>query len=179
MVIIMSSELRQTSEIFARRYLNYGPDEAIVSWAEKMVLSGFSSDGLLILLGEIEPFNKFEIDSLLDRIQNELLLPKIQSENEALIVIATAYVQRFLTGGASSASALSDLAQLYYAKKADVTYDFYLLHHAAADLEMGWFQHYWPNADRNNIQQIIREKCINWVEDHPLTEWQQYEWKPG
>jgi len=90
------ANLLLTSEIYARRFLDYGPDETVVTWAENMTLAGFASDSLFILLGEVGPFNKFEIDELLDRIQKELQLPEIRDKNQALEIIATAYVQRFI-----------------------------------------------------------------------------------
>lgn len=172
----LTHEPRRTSEIFARRFLDFGPDETIVSWAEGMVVSGFNSDGLFILLGEIKPFNKFEIDSLLDRIQHELGLPKILSTIEAVEIIATAYVHRFVSGKADSASTLFALTQLYSNEGAvDTIYEFYLLHYAAGDLEIEGFQHYWRDANRGNIEKIILERCFKWMEEHPLTVWHEYE----
>ena len=168
---------RFTSEIYARRFLNYGPDGTEVAWAEKMTLSGFVSDSLFILLGEVEPFNKFEIDELLDRIQNELHLPKVNHKDEALEIIATAYAQRFIQGKINSANALFALSQFCIQEDhADVIYDFYLLHYAAVDLATEDTQYYWPDAHRGNIEKVIRNRCIKWLEEHPLADWRNYEW---
>jgi hypothetical protein len=173
------SEPRRTSEIFARRFLDFGPDETIISWAESMVCAGFNSDGLFILVGEIQPFNKFEIDILLDRIKRELQLPIVQSETEAIEIIATAYVQRFIFGDADSPSTLLALAQFYSNEgPLDVIYDFYLLHYAAADLEIDETQYYWPDAEKSNIERIIRDRCLTWIKEHPLSAWRQYECEP-
>ncbi len=172
----LANEPRYTSELYARRFLDFGPDKTLVSWAENMVLAGFISDGLFILLGEIEPFNKFEIDSLLDRIQRELHLPKIQSKVEAIEIVATAYIRRFISGNIDSASALFMLAQLCINEDyEDAIYDFYLLHYAAVDLEASDTQYYWPDAHSGNIERLIRARFVRWIEDHPLPTWKGYE----
>ena len=131
------AELRLTSEIYARRFLDYGPDEAVITWSMNMTLAGFASDSLFILLGEVGPFNKFEIDELLDRIQKELQLPEIRDKNQALEIIATAYAQRFIQGKVDSSETLFRLSQLCISERyAEVIYDFYLLHYAAIDLAL-------------------------------------------
>lgn len=170
-------ELRLTSEIYARQFLDHGPDEAVVTWAENMTLSGFASDSLFILLGEAEPFNKFEIDELLGRIQNELHLPKIHNSEEALEIVATAYVQRFIQGKANSAHTLYRLSQLCIEEGyAELIYDFYLLRFAAVDLATDEVQHYWPDTTQENIEKVIRDYCIKWLEQHAITAWRGYEW---
>lgn len=166
-----------TSEVFARRYLNSGPDLAVVTWAENMVTAGFDSDHLSILVGETAPFNKFEIDALLDRIQSELEVPKIGSQTEATQIIATAWIQRFIRGLNDSAAVMHELAELYIHEEEACVYDFYLLHYAAADLEMDEHQFYWPGANRKNIEKIIRDRCLEWIEEHPLDVWQKLEWQ--
>jgi hypothetical protein len=174
----LSNEPRYTSEVYARRFLDFGPDTTLVTWAENMVLAGFISDGLYILLGEIEPFNKFEIDSLLDRIQREIHLPKIRSAADAIEIVATACVRRYLSGNVGSESTLFILAQLCISEGyEDAIYDFYLLHYAAVDLETSDIQYYWPDAHSGNIEKLIRTRYVSWIEDHPLPAWQAYEFK--
>ncbi|MEM8775512.1 MAG: hypothetical protein AAGF53_10800 [Pseudomonadota bacterium] len=171
-------EPRFTSEIYARRFLDLGPDETVVSWAENMALAGFTSDGLFILLGESKPFNKFEIDGLLDRIQRELKIPKVTSQKEAVEIIATAHVRRFLSGEAESVSTLFALKELYDNEgREDALFDFYLLHFAAEDLETDKVQHYWPGANNENIKKIICEVFSTWIDEHVLMAWKAYEWK--
>ncbi|MEO9820382.1 MAG: hypothetical protein ABJ370_16260 [Paracoccaceae bacterium] len=171
------ADLRLTSEIYARRFLDYAPDETVITWADNMILSGFTSDSLFVLLGEVGPFNKFEIDELLDRIGNELQLPKIRDENEALSIIATAYVQRFIQGQTDSADTLFRLSQMCIEEGyPEVIYDFYLLHFAAVDLTTEDVQHYWPDAHRGNIEKVIHEHCIKWLGEHRIVAWRKYEW---
>lgn len=171
------ADLRLTSEIYARRFLDYGPDETVITWAENMTSSGFASDSLFILLGEVAPFNKFEIDRLLDRIHNELQLPEIRDKNEALVIIATAYIQRFIQGKTDSADTLFWLSQLCIEEcYSEVIYDFYLLHFAAVDLATEDIQHYWADANRSNIDKVIRNYCIKWLEEHRIANWHKYEW---
>lgn len=171
------SELRLTSEVYARRFLDYEPDETVITWAENMTLSGFASDSLFILLGEVAPFNKFEIDELLDSIHYELQLPEIRDKNEALAIIATAYVQRFIQGKTNSADTLFRLSKMCIEEDyAEVIYDFYLLHYAAVDLATEDVQRYWPDAHRGNIEKVIQNRCIKWLEEHRIAAWRKYEW---
>jgi hypothetical protein len=166
-----------TSEVFARRFLNSGYDVAFVTWAENMVLAGFESEHLIILLGEIAPFNGFEMDALLDRIQDELKAPKVGTVAEAIRIITTAHVLRFVRGLTDSASTMSTLAELYGDDdNANSIYDFYLLHYAANDLGKGEDQYYWPDANRTNIERIIKDRCLEWVRENPLEVWQDHEW---
>lgn len=175
--MMQPADLRYTSEIYARRFLDYGPDVAVVAWAENMTLSGFNSDSLFILLGEIEPFNKFEIDELLDRIQVELHLPKVSRREEALQIIATAHVRRFTDGKTTSADVLFTISELCIAEgNAKDVFDFYLLHFAAVDLGTWDTQSYWPGARQGNIENIIHDYCFKWLEKHPLAIWRSYEW---
>ncbi|MCH2078662.1 MAG: hypothetical protein MK180_17610 [Rhodobacteraceae bacterium] len=175
--MIQQSDLRYTSEVFARRFLDCGPDDALVAWAENMTLSGFNSDSLFILLGELEPFNKFEIDELLDRIQVELNLPNVSHREEALQIIATAHVRRFVQGKTNSADVLFAISELCIAEDyAKVIYDFYLLHFAADLLSVDEPQYYWPEAHRGNIEKIVHDYCVNWLEQHPAANWHKYEW---
>lgn len=172
----LTNEPRKTSEIYARRFLQFGPDETVISWAERMIIADFKSDWLFILVGEVEPFNKFEIDDLLDRIQQELRLPLIQSVTEATEILATAYIQRCISGHSDCSYTLFTLAEMYSNDiNADVLYDFYLLHYAAVDLGMNETQHYWPGAQKGNIEKIIFDRFLRWLKEYSLAAWQQYE----
>jgi|GEM_PF-1038629 len=166
-----------TSEVFAHHYLKTVPNFTLVEWAENMVIAGFDSEHLDILLGEIAPFNGFEMDDLLTRIQNDLGLPKITSHSEAVAIAATAYVKRFLQGVADSGTTMFTVAKLYtHDEQSEVVCDFYFLHLAAVDLAETDYQYYWPNASRHNIENVIKTRCVEWVKQHPLDEWQKYEW---
>ena len=102
-----------TSEVLANQYLNSGYDERTVLWAESMVMAGFISDHLNILLGEIPPFNKFELDHIIGKITVELGLPKITSKREAVDIKVTADIVRCLQGDDDRSLLVLNLAQLY------------------------------------------------------------------
>ncbi|QPH54804.1 hypothetical protein [Pontivivens ytuae] len=102
-----------TSEVFARRILCLAPDGRVVTWAENMVLAGFDSPHLSVLLGEIAPFNAFEIDDMLGRIHRELGAPQIVSVSAAIEILATAAARWVAAGRLTRASVMSSVAQLY------------------------------------------------------------------
>jgi hypothetical protein len=170
---------KYTSEIYAKRFLDRGYDDSYVLWAERMVTSGFSSDHLFVLLGEHEPFNKFETDHLFDRIQIELNIPKVNSRQEAIEIEATALVRRFLLGANDKASSILQLAELYTTDEETKSLrNFDLLDHAHFYLENDCFAYSWPNADYGNIDYIFIEECHQWVNRYPLNEWEEIEPSP-
>ncbi|WP_171102488.1 hypothetical protein [Ruegeria sp. HKCCD7255] len=170
-------EPRFTSEIFARRILDVPPDATIVDWAEKMVVAGFQSESLYVLLGELPPFNKPEIDDLLARVQVELNLPEIRSREQALEIVATAHARRLVQSEGESARTLRALSQLYADEgQAECLLQFYLLYYAKEDLGTEKQQHYWPSAHRGNINDVIHDYCQKWLAEHPFEEWREYEW---
>lgn len=176
-LIESKSVTRFTSEIFARRYLDHEPDESVINWAEDMATAGFDTHHLAILMGEIAPFNKFEIDHMLDRIHSELQAPQIENSDEATIIVASAKIRRWILGPQNGLSPIYELALLYIAEDSpSYLQDFYLLDHASRLLEEGdEIQFYWPNANSKNIDSIILDKCLDWIEKHPLLAWQEVE----
>ncbi len=168
-----------TSEVFARLYRNEVVDASIVIWAEEMVLAGFESEHINILLGEVAPFNSFEMNTLLKRVGKELNIPGIHSASEAIEIIATSYVKRLIFGKTGSEVALAALAKLYLENGiTDDLDDFYLLHHAQTDLTWAEFSFHLPSVNNGNIEQTIHDKCIAWLDAHPLSNWSIVEWWP-
>ena len=45
-------------------------------------------------------------------------------------------------------------------------YDFYSLNWAYEDLEFKDVQHYWPEANKSNIEKIVLDRCKEWIEDY-------------
>ena len=101
-----------TAEVTAWRFLNEGRGEAMVKWAESMVLSGFDSPALFILLGETAPFNAFEMNELFDRAAFELGLPAIKSDVDAVLLLASVAASKFISSFVSPMEALDALLLL-------------------------------------------------------------------
>ncbi len=166
-----------TSELFARRALDLAPDERVVAWAEHMVLAGFDTPHLAVLLGEVAPFNAFEIDDMLERTGRELGVPRIASTRDAIEILATAAARWVAAGRLPRASAMSSLAQLYIRNRdASAIGDFYYLNCASDSLACAGFQYDWPDADVDNIDRIVDERLDAWRQEHPLAQWRPYEW---
>ncbi|WP_171209299.1 MULTISPECIES: hypothetical protein [unclassified Ruegeria] len=145
-----TAEPRFTSEIFAGRFLGFSPDETIVAWAENMVIAGFQSESLYVLLGEFTPFNSFEINELLAHIRSELGLPEIRNRKEALEIVATAYVRRLVQNKGDSTNTLNVLRQLCADEgQPECLFDFFLLYYAKEEL----------GAEQ---QQALLAKCASW-----------------
>lgn len=166
-----------THEVVTLRYLEKGVDISRIRWAEKMLIAGFDSPHLRVLVGEKEPFNKFELDDIFDKSAREISLPKITSLEEAINTYTTAKIQRFLNGSVGSRDTLYDLKELYNEYEYTEIYDFYLLYFAAIDLIDNEIQWYWPEATRKNIKKIIKKRCCDWdKKNNNFSKWANYEW---
>ena len=56
--------VKSTTEILALKALNRDIDKFWVNWAVDMLLAGFDTENLIILAGESEPFNQFQLELL-------------------------------------------------------------------------------------------------------------------
>jgi hypothetical protein len=63
-----------TCEILAFKALNRDIDQKWTEWALNMVMAGFDNEYLLILAGESEPFNQFQLQNLTTKVLDDLNL---------------------------------------------------------------------------------------------------------
>lgn len=155
-----------TSQILLYRALSRSVDEHWVSWAVTMLEQGYDTPHLRILAGELPPFNQFEMQSLVDNVLEELNLDwsdrRIALENYTIELL-----RRMLQGEAATRFALAELKYICVELDYDMSiYDFYLLDYAHEDLQSAETQHYWPDTDRSNIEQRIKERALSWIEEH-------------
>ena len=72
---------------------------------------------------------------------------------------------------------LNRLGKLFLEDCAESTLaDFYYLNWAATSLADWGYQYYWPDADADNIDEIIAERFDAWSASHPMKAWSAHEW---
>lgn len=167
-----------TAEVFAELVLNRVAGPQVVAWAEAMLLAGFDSDHLIILVGEVPPYNQFELKELLQRTGRELEVPPISSDKEALEILVTCHIRRHAKGWTSRAQTLAAISRLANEEEFPPdALDFYFLDCAVEDLKsFGNFAPHWPEANPSNIDGIIQGKFDTWLTAHPLEKWRDREW---
>lgn len=162
----MTRRIPSTQEILAWRALNRSVDESWVDWAVSMLEAGHDTRHLAILAGMTEPFNQFEMIAIVDKALTELGYD--WSDEETVLKDHVADVlQRMLVDQITSRDALRGLMELCVelGYSSDL-YKFYLLYFAQDDLRMSEVQWYWPDATRENIEEIIRQYTTRWLEEN-------------
>ena len=149
--------VKSTSEILAFKVLNRNVNNVWINWAVEMLMEGYSSENLLYLAGENEQTNQFELQKIADRTLKELELDYSDHdkvvENYICFLLDEAISER--RNYKSVLKNLKDLCiELDYESS---LYDFYSLYFAKEDLEYSTHQWYWENANRENIDQIIKD----------------------
>ena len=147
-----------------------------------MVSAGFESDALFVLLGEVPPFNVFEMEELLDKMARELGLPKVRSTKEAIYILTTGHAKRLMDGVVAPRPMLAAVCPLVEEIEFDLgIYDFWRLYHAYSFMiELGHvFQPYWDSVTLDNIEETTRTVCKDWIKENPLTDWSPFEWSKG
>jgi hypothetical protein len=151
-----------TAEILAFKVLNRNVTKKWISWAVDMIMAGIETENLLILAGESEPYNQFELHRLTDKIFNELNI-SLDDKDQIIKNYVCYLIDKMLAGEMQPfylLDILKDLCiELVYKK---YLYDFYLLYFAKDDLNYSNNQCYWPNANKENIDSLIKEYFIQW-----------------
>lgn len=158
--------VKRTAEILAFKVLNRNITEAWVDWALEMLLAGYDTEHLVILAGEREPFNSFQMQVLTDKVLAELHLN--YSDKHQVIKNYVCYlIGKSLDGELENFRVLSILKGLcieigYQDPLYDYLYDFYSLYFAKEDLLHAEYQYYWGEATKENIDEIITNYFIQW-----------------
>ena len=149
--------VKSTSEILAFKILNRNVNNVWINWAIEMLMAGFDSENLLYLAGENEQTNQFELQKIADRVLNELKLD--YSDRERVIENYICYLlDEAILKKRSYESVLKNLKDLCIELDYESSlYDFYSLYFAQDDLKYSTHQWYWENANRENINQIIKD----------------------
>ncbi|HVW98180.1 MAG TPA: hypothetical protein VHA56_19585 [Mucilaginibacter sp.] len=155
-----------TAEILAFKMIGRSIDKRWVDWAYDMLCEGFDTENLVMLAGETEPFNQFEMQRLTDQVFEELGLK--WDDREAVLKNYVSYlIDPVLAGKKKADVVLSVLYGLYQELGYESSLnDFSLLYWAKDDLRYSDDQWYWPGATRGNIDEIIMNYFTKWREEY-------------
>jgi hypothetical protein len=158
--------VKSTYEILAYKVLNRSVDKKWTDWATEMLQTGFETESLIILAGESEPFNQFEMQSLTTKVLDELHFD--YSDKEKVIKSYVSYlIDESLSGRIKPKRVLMELKDLYNELNQEkYLQDFWLLYFAKVDLEETTVQWYWEGAHHGNIDQIIDDHFKKWLADN-------------
>ena len=150
--------IKSTAEILALRMLNKSVDHVWIDWAVEMLVEGFTSESLLLLAGQNKDADPFELQKLGYNALDELGLD--YSDEEKVIDDYVCYlIEKAISGKQSYTSVLGILKKLYVESHYSYSslHEFYALYLAQEDLKSEQHQYYWDHANRENIDQIIKD----------------------
>ena len=153
--------------LLAKRALGYAIDESWVDWAVSLLVAGYDTPSLRILAGMSAPFDVFEMNALADRVVAELGLHPFTDPKEAAHALTTVLCQQLLAGTAPIDDVLRQIKNVSVDLNLEPELgDFSLLYWARSDLIDDEIQWYWDGATRENIDEIVRDRCRKWLADH-------------
>lgn len=153
--------------MLARRALGHPIDERWVDWAVSLLVAGYDTPSLRILAGVAAPFDAPEMTALADRVLVELGLRPIPDPRQAASILTTELCRQLLAGTASIGEVLQQIKDVCIELDEErELMDFFLLHFARCDLVDDEIQWYWDGATRENIDEIVRDRCRKWLADH-------------
>lgn len=159
-------KVKSSYKILADKVLQQDNAEDWIDWALEMMEAGFESEHLFILAGLSPKLNRFEFDEIINKTLKELYLDK--ATNEEIINGYIYYlVSEALNGKLSTAIVLDKLRSLCQDRNYDEElFAFYLLAYAQEELDELGVQFYWQDADKSNIDLIIRDKFLDWKRNY-------------
>jgi hypothetical protein len=157
--------IESTYEVLAWRVQNRGVDDKWVDWAIDMILAGFETEHLLILAGELKPFNQFYLHDLTSKVFQELGLDTL-SIDKVISNYVVYLVSEAKCGRRNPVTVLAILKEFYFNYDLDDLKEFATLYWAWDDLQYGEVQWYWDGADRSNISNIIQQYFDDWLTQH-------------
>ena len=154
-----------TYEILAFKALKREVTDAWMEWAIEMIENGYETEHLLVLAGISKPYNQFYLDELTAKVFQELALDW-SSQQEVLSNYSAYLAGEALDGKRSYREVLRTLKDICIELNYEETLmDFYLLFFALDDLVSLEKQVYWPNATRENINEIIADYFRSWRDE--------------
>lgn len=154
-----------TYKILKAEAFNEDIDESWVDWALEMMEAGYQSDNLYMLAGVTKPYNQFELHELTKRVLQDLGLSYADKE-----AVLKNYVHYLIVNSVDCPETyyktLRELKNICLDLDMDAAYmDFYLLYFAKDDLMVDEVQWYWDGANKENIDDIIRERFQKWMNE--------------
>lgn len=155
--------VESTAEILYLRMLNRSVDKRWGDWAYEMLVAGFDSESLVMLAGEAEFYNQFEMQTMADKAFSELNL-KWDNREKVSMDYVRYLVKKALAGEKQVGIVLDSLKEGYLGWDYErVLQDFALLFWAKEDLDYCGEQYYWEGATKENIDKIAIEYFREWL----------------
>jgi len=143
---------------------NQGNSTDCVNWAVEELTTGSDSQHLRLLAALNPPLNDFEVKDYAIKALDELGI-QVPSGDEAVSAYARSLVNEIIIDRNKLRENLKKLFTLCHSNDyQEDLYDFYLLHCAVDDLDYGDVQHYWEGANKDNIEDLIVYKCIEFAQ---------------
>ena len=162
--------VKSTAGILACKALNRDIDLTWVDWAIDMLMEGYDTEHLIILAGESEPFNQFQMHELADKVIAELKLD-YSDKDQTIKNYACFLIDKSLNGELEKVKVLDILKDICIERDyINYLYDFYMLYFAYDDLTYSEAQWYWDGATRENIDKIIMDYFITWETNFEIDE---------
>jgi hypothetical protein len=151
-----------TAEILMFKILEQPVSKKWIDWAYDMLVAGFETENLVMLAGETEPYNQFEVQHLADKVLKEFNLT--WDDREQVYKNYVCYlVSAVLDGKLKAVNVLCIIKDVYLDKDLEpYLQDFSLLYWAYNDLTYSDQQWYWEGATRENIETIIKDYFMEW-----------------
>jgi hypothetical protein len=157
--------IKSTYNVLTLYVQNRFADESWAIWALEMLEAGFETEHLVIMAGIGKSENFFYVRDLATKVFAELSL-NYSSQEKIMNDYALYLVEEALAGNRSYSAVVTELKDVYNAfGHPNHLSEFYLLYWASEDLKIDKVQWYWPDATRENIQEIMSEYFREWVKD--------------
>jgi hypothetical protein len=158
-----------TAEILAFKALDRAIDQTWIDWAYEMLEAGCETESLVILAGELKPYNQFELQSLTDKIFIELNL-NWDNREQTLKNYVCYLVDKALNGKIKFVDVLDLIKDMYIELDNESSLSgFYMLYYAYDDLKYSEHQWYWDGATRENIDEMAKDYFIEWKANSAFT----------
>lgn len=139
-----------------------GAPSDCVKWAQTALCEDFDTPSLRVLAGLSDPLNFFEVKEYTEAALKELGI-EIPSGDKAVSAYAKDLARDIFNHPERIRLHLKKLYELCIAHDyQDDLYDFYLLQCAWDDFDYGEVQYYWEGATKDNIKNIVIEKCYEY-----------------
>ncbi|MEM7065000.1 MAG: hypothetical protein AAF572_17805 [Cyanobacteria bacterium P01_B01_bin.77] len=145
---------------------DFGHAVDCVDWALDALCAGEDSPSLRILAGLTPPFYSLEVRQYAIKALKELGI-EIPAGEDVIASCARALIEDILIDPECMEERLSILHKLYIcADYREDLHDFDLLYWAFDDLQAGEVQYYWDGATRENIHEIVLDRCREWINEY-------------
>ena len=164
----MIKVVESTYELLFRLKNSEPLGEEAVLWAIEMLESGFDTEYLRILAGVDKPYSHFHLSELVSRVFREL---KISFPDDDKII--KNYIYFLVTLALDNKKDKYEVLRIAYLIHISRDYDsdfndFALLHWAKDDLNYDAVQWYWPDATRENIDEIVIDFFRKWKSQNTI-----------